>query len=377
VRKREISEARKSPPAKKKTGRCTQLVAMRNFCSNIAGLLIIILAYQVFLKEAPDGSGGALSGEGYHNLSLAVALAMFASILIATVGTHRQIKWLRPAPARTPKLTEMFRQAAATLHNRSFVAVAVAGMCTAISVGLKGALDIYWFLYLFGMKQSQVAAITAIGMGGTLTAALLGPPVIRKLGKRRAGMSVVFCSLVLTTGPMSLWLLGLTPAPGSLALFVLLAADQFLNSGMWFMIGVCTVAMMADVVEDAEVKTGRRSEGLLFAAENLFKKMVGGLGVFSAGMILTLVAFPKGAERDAVPHEVLTHLALLYLPAVALLHMGAIASLSLFRISRATHEANLRILAARSSAEPAPRPEQAKAPGLPVQSATRPRSKPA
>jgi len=227
------------------------------------------------------------------------------------------------------------------------------------------------------MKQSQVAAITAIGMGGTLSAALLGPPVIRKLGKRRAGMSVVFCSLVLTTGPMSLWLLGLTPAPGSLALFVLLAADQFLNSGMWFMIGVCTVAMMADVVEDAAVKTGRRSEGLLFAAENLFKKMVGGLGVFSAGMILTLVAFPKGAERDAVPHEVLTHLALLYLPAVALLHIGAIASLNLFRVSRATHEANLRILAARSSAEPAPRPEQARAPGLPVQSAARPRSEPA
>src|SRR5690606_277508 len=48
----------------------TQLVAMRSLCNGIASLLAIILAYQVFLKERPDGTGGALAGDGYHALSV-------------------------------------------------------------------------------------------------------------------------------------------------------------------------------------------------------------------------------------------------------------------------------------------------------------------
>ena len=131
---------------------------------------------------------------------------------------------------------------------------------------------------------------------------------------------------------------------------------------------MCAVAMLADVVEDVEVRTGRRSEGLLFAAENLVKKMVGGMGVFGAGVMLSLVAFPKGAARDAVPEATLASLALHYVPAVAVLYAAAIAAVSLFQITRAKHEANLEILRARqadASCGPAPATNASPAPALP------------
>ena len=38
-------------------------------------------------------------------------------------------------------------------------------------------------------------------------------------------------------------------------------------------------AMIADVVEDSEIKTGRRSEGIFFAANSFAQKAVNGLGV--------------------------------------------------------------------------------------------------
>jgi glycoside/pentoside/hexuronide:cation symporter, GPH family len=329
----------------------TRLVALRALFSSVSGMLITVLAYQVFLKETPEGKGGALAADGYHSLSVTVALIMFAAMTIATVGTHGQIKWLRAAPAQTPKLAEMLREARATLKNPSFAAVVASGICFAVAAGMRGALDLYWYLYLFELKQSQIALTAVGGVMGALATSLVGPFVIKRFGKPRTAIACILISLVLTLGPMTLWLLNLTPPAGSNALFALLAIDQSLNSGMWFLVGVCTTAMMADVVEDAEVKTGRRSEGLLFAAENLFKKMVGGLGVFGAGLILTFAAFPKGAERGAVPHDVLVDLALLFLPTVGVLYFGAIGGLCFFRIDRAKHEANLAILRARRETE--------------------------
>jgi glycoside/pentoside/hexuronide:cation symporter, GPH family len=337
----------------------TQLVALRQLFSHLANMAIVVLAYQVFLKETPDGGGGVLAAEGYRTLSIVVAVVMFAAILTASVGTHHMIPFLRPAPAVRGGAGQMLREAASTFRNRSFAATALAGMCWAVAIGMKAALDIYWFLYLFGLKQSQIAIVSTVGMAGTVAGMLYGPALVKRFDKKKTAMLLLFAGAFLTVGPAGLWLLGVTPSPGSDAMVLLLSADQFLNSSAGFVVSMCTVAMLADVVEDVEVRTGRRSEGLLFAAENLVKKMVGGMGVFSAGLMLSLVAFPKGAARDAVPETTLAALAIHYVPAVIVLYIAAIAAISLFRITRETHFANLETLRARRGDEP---PEAAAAP---------------
>ena len=60
-------------------------------------------------------------------------------------------------------------------------------------------------------------------------------------------------------------------------------------------------AMIADVVEDSEIKTGRRSEGIFFAANSFAQKAVNGLGVVVAGQILAIIQFPTGAKPGEVP----------------------------------------------------------------------------
>ncbi|MEO0655517.1 MAG: MFS transporter, partial [Pseudomonadota bacterium] len=45
-------------------------------------------------------------------------------------------------------------------------------------------------------------------------------------------------------------------------------------------------SMIADLVEQSELKTGRRSEGVFTAAETFVKKAVEGLGVLFASSVL-------------------------------------------------------------------------------------------
>ena len=102
--------------------------------------------------------------------------------------------------------------------------------------------------------------------------------------------------------------------------------------------------MTMDIVEQQQVRTGRRSEGLLFATENLVKKMTSGFGVFASGLLLTLAHFPVGAERGEVPEGVMTTMVAYYIPAKVALIVGAMVTLLFYSISRRDHEANLRAL---------------------------------
>jgi len=106
--------------------------------------------------------------------------------------------------------------------------------------------------------------------------------------------------------------------------------------------------MIADLVEDGEIRTKRRSEGVLFAATTFTRKAVQGFGVMAATVVLAMAEFPKGVAPGQVPDEAVFRLGLYYAPTLFVIWMLMIASLRLYRIDRDVHEDNLRTLADRA-----------------------------
>jgi len=93
------------------------------------------------------------------------------------------------------------------------------------------------------------------------------------------------------------------------------------------------------------VRTGRRSEGLFFAAVILVQKAVSGLGAFIAGMLLSFVHFPQNASPATLDPAISYNLALVYLPTVVVLFTLSILCLTFYRIRREDHDENIRKLA--------------------------------
>jgi glycoside/pentoside/hexuronide:cation symporter, GPH family len=62
-------------------------------------------------------------------------------------------------------------------------------------------------------------------------------------------------------------------------------------------------AMLADLVKDNEITTGRRAEGVFNAAEAFVDKSVRGLGVIAVSAVLTRAALPTGAKVEEAAHE--------------------------------------------------------------------------
>jgi glycoside/pentoside/hexuronide:cation symporter, GPH family len=86
------------------------------------------------------------------------------------------------------------------------------------------------------------------------------------------------------------------PAAGSHAQFAILLADLSVVTFIGTSGFIVVTSMVADIVEETELRTGRRSEGLLLAADTFLKKLSAGMAIVVPGLLLTLVAFPPHGD---------------------------------------------------------------------------------
>ena len=330
----------------------TALISLRMLFSVVGGLGMTILAYQVFLKENPDGTGGVLARDGYWAYSLTASLLIFTCIIVSTAGTQSQIPYLQAAPKRKITFRAMASEVAATLNNKAFVIATLTGMFIAIAAGARGALEIYFGLYFWELTQSQMAGLVAVSAVGGAIGVITAPKVAARMGKKHGAILLFASALAVGVSPIVARLFGVMPPNGTGLLFTLLVVETVINTALAGGTGVLLVSMVADVIEDAEVKTGRRSEGLLMSADNLFKKMVSGVGVFISGSVLAMIHFPENARRGQVDPDIIHNMGLIYLPVIGTLYGLGIICLFAFNIDETRHEQNLRTLRERAGAPP-------------------------
>lgn len=320
------------------------LIAARKGFEMAGGYLFVMAGYQVFMRERPDGGGGLTSSEGYHAFGLAGAALVLIAIVISTRATQKFVPWLAAPPRRKVSPAVFLREVRETLGSRAFLIMTCAGMLYSTAVGITQALSIYFNLYFWELSQAQVALIVTIQIPASFLAVALAPLAVRRFGKKAATLFSTLIGLALVVSPVTLRLLGVMPPNGHPIVYPALLTEATLSQ-VFLLIGVVIIpSMLADVVEDREVKTGRRSEGLIFAGENFARKAVSGVGVFIAGVVLTLIEFPLQATPGTVGEEALHDLGMLWVSCTVGFLAASMVCIGFFPIDRRRHEQNLRIL---------------------------------
>ncbi len=103
--------------------------------------------------------------------------------------------------------------------------------------------------------------------------------------------------------------------------------------------------MTTDITEQAELRTGRRNEGIITAAVTFASKCARSLWTLFGGMALTLIAFPTGTEVENVALEVIFNLGLVYGPLILVIWLGSAYAVSRYSISSNQHTATVSSLA--------------------------------
>jgi GPH family glycoside/pentoside/hexuronide:cation symporter len=332
----------------------TSFLGYRYLFGWLGGLSMTLLAYGVFFVATKQYPIGQLNPAGYVRYSIAACAMMVVAILVSSLGTHKFIPGFNVPPKRSLSLLKVLAEMLQTVRNRSFIVLTVSALFSAIAAGTLGALNSYFNTFLWGLAAQQIFFLTVIAVIGPVIALFLAPAYSSRVGKKPAAISLWILATVFYWFPMAARLAGVFPPNGDHLLIPLLAIFQ--TTGTMFSIA-CSItisSMLADVVEDSQRVTGRRSEGLFFSANAFVLKAVSGMGILVATQLLAFVHFPTHADPAHLDPQIIKHLTLAYFPTVFVLYAVALGCLGFYRISRTSHEENVKLLAAEAQRAPVP-----------------------
>lgn len=327
----------------------TSMLSYRYFFGWTGGTLMGAFATIFILVPTETISNGMFNVEGHGQVGAIAATVIFLAIMISALGTHKMIPDLKPPPpARQMSVGLIYREVFETLASRSFLALFLAALFGAVASGVSTTLSFYFSTFFWGFTTEQIGLISLSVVISALMAFFISPIISKRLGKKRGAITIGLMAFTVAPAPIFLRLLGLMPENGDPALFPLVLSIIVVDVALIIAYQTLSASMIADLVEEAEIKTQRRNEGVFFASVTFVRKVTQGIGAAVAGVLLTISQFPVGATPDQVPESVLNAFGWLYVPVIFGLWMIMIACLSMYSVDRKKHEANLETLAQRS-----------------------------
>ncbi len=326
----------------------TSIQSYRLFFGWAGGNLMSVLMFGVLLT----GPLGMRDRAGFETYGIIASVLIFAAIMISALGTHHRIPtFSKPSETSEPfSFGKVLREMFEILSEQSFIALFIATVIFSVALGLNTSLAFLMLNYFWGFSEFQIFIWTTTVFISAGIAFFIAPYVTRKFGKKRATIGLGLLAFSIQPAPYLLRLAGLMPENGDPILFPLMLGVNIIDLALIIAVQTVSYSMIADLVESNQVKTGRRNEGVYYAAMTFTRKTTQGLGVLAAGIILSAIAFPEGADPSEVPAETLWSLGALYAPSLLFLWMAALYCLSRYKIDKAQHEANLATLSKEAKA---------------------------
>lgn len=345
----EVPSAALLPELSESYDQRTVLLSYRTFLAWCGGLFTTIIAYTVFLIPTPEQPLGQLNAHGYSQMGWFSGGVIFLVILVSTLGTHRFIPFLNKPTASAPGSARAnMRQMLRALSNRSLLMLLAANLVSMMAIGVGSALNIYMATYFWELSTTKIAVLSLGLFAGAVIAFIFTPLLGRHFEKRTCALAVGVSHATASILPIVLRLLGVFPENEDNAILPVLIGFYVVSTASMVAWMILTTSMLADIVEDNEVRMGQRSEGVIFSVNLFIQKCVSGVGVFGAGLLLTLISFPEQATAGTVDATVVRTLGAAFAATQLLCYAPSVVFLIGYKITRHGHAQNLQTLRERN-----------------------------
>ena len=261
--------------------------------------------------------------------------------------------WIKSLQKTEFFLRSLFKEVAETLTiNRSYKFLFFCGLLVSVAGGIEAAFAVIFDSYFWELDDDEMLIRGTSIYLAPIIAIFLAPMLSDKVGKKQTVLSIWAFQIIFAALPFALRYLDLTygtslfPTNDSPYLLPVLCIHVVINVAAGIIVFSTMGSMIMDLVEDIQLETGRREEGILFSARTFADKAVSGFGLTLAGVILTFIAFPDNTQireiyNGTVPSEILADLALWYVPICIVAFGAALIMVRGYTLSRDEHEENI------------------------------------
>ena len=292
----------------------TQLVAIRTNLAWITGTLAAATAL-LFLFNEENGLDGRFVIDNYHFFGWVNGLLVILCSVICIAGTWQYIPQL--ARRTTHASSSMLRDIFIIFRNKNFSSVVILDMAVGGIGSITATLLLVTYTYFWQLDAVQTSLLFA---GPILLAALVSTTFSGLLNRLLEKQQILRLTCALT----SINLIWLTPLKlfdllpdNNTVVFALIGVNWAINMTMTILRVITVHSLLADIVDEQELATGQRQEGIIFAVAFFSSKFMGAFGYVIAGPFLDLIGLQTGAQPGEVSDTVMWGLGLTMGPGLA------------------------------------------------------------
>jgi len=305
--------------------------------------------------RATDGElvPGQLDPASYGPLVLTACAVVMVTIWTSAAGTWKYIPNLSKAPSNQERMTPIrfLKAIGGTLKNPNYLVLLLGFFFFMITSGIYDTLEVLLYTHYWQLKPEQIKWFGLASAPAALAGAVLSPLLMRKFDRKPVMLTSLLGTLIFAQLTVDLRLMGLMFENGNPALLPILLMNR---AGFAFTLGVGAVAvlsMIGDVIDDNELKTGNREEGLFYSARAFFAKASGSFGHFIAGIVLEhYVRMPTKAVPGQLGGDTMLRLGICAGPIMAIAGIISLFIYSRYNLSRERHQEITQLLKQRNAA---------------------------
>lgn len=333
----------------------SSVVGYRTFFGLVGGLGALVLGFGLFFAPTPEYEHGQLNAAAYPPFALLVGAIVTAAALWSAWSTRHVVAHLPQPPARQrasvrASVVRVFTDLWSAMQSQSFRTLFFGLMALCAAMGVEAALSIHVLTFFWELEQSDVLLLAPAYVLGAVGGVVLAPVLVRLIARRTMLQLGILAWAMFQGIPVVLRLAGWFPENGEPLLLPALIAFRLVQGISAIQCDVAFGAMMADSVDEHELVSGKRQEGVFFAASNIAIKAPFGIGSFAGGLGLNLIDWPTGpgirTAADIDP-EAIVQLGVLVGPGIAVGSLIALWCFAYYRLTRNSHAAILKQLAQR------------------------------
>jgi Na+/melibiose symporter-like transporter len=331
----------------------SSVMSYNNLFSYMTGGTFWLVSYALIFPATADYARGVLNPAGWPVFGIVGASSILLNLFASAHFTRKVIPRLPKAPPDLPafRLRGVFQEMRLALRNSSYRALVLGLVFLSGTLGVHQTLNLHMQTYFWGLTSEQLTLFVVGGPIGFLGAFLLTAQLNLRLDKRPTIVLSALGTVIFGALPISLRLLGWFPGNDHPALIWLLVANAAFPIFFGAMLSITVMSCLADLVDEHELLTGRRQEGLFFSARTFFGKATSSIGHLLAGIGLDVIGFPENAVPGEVSSDVLFRLGIFYAPVAAIPGLISVYCYGLYRMDRRRHEEIVAELQERRRAE--------------------------
>jgi Na+/melibiose symporter-like transporter len=329
----------------------TSIFGYNNVGEMVLSMLLAAVLYMVIFPTVEEGTNGLLNEARYIILASTGAVTIIFSVLVCTLGTLDQLKFMQKVEISDKFVIRgYFQEIGTLLRNPSYLAACLSLLTIFIGLGIIGIVATYAYIYAFEFSSEQMFWAGMAKLPGVFVALPMLYFFSKRWEKKRIVIVTTMVMATLVAAPYTLKLIGFFPPNDSP--FILFAVFGPLLVGyMVFPVSYIVIdSQLADIADEHELKTGKRAEGVIFSVRSFGRKATQGVGGLIAGFGLEFIGFPDNAEVGNISAETIDGLLILNGPVYLAIYVVGILFMTLYRIDKKRHAEILKELKARREA---------------------------